>query len=125
MKSAFAVTKTVAYRTILCSGGMKLMGNMNQDTSAAALRMKAYIDAHIRDPITAKQLLRRSKAAEDYFSYCEEFGCTDDETGNSIPWETVSGIKEALYEPDGIALSVSGISRHGLLLTLDIGYCGL
>ena len=32
------------------------MGTANQDTAAAALRMKAYIDANIREPITAKLL---------------------------------------------------------------------
>ena len=51
-----------------------------------------------------KLLLRRSKSAEDYFSYCEEFGCTDDESGDSIPRGIASKIKEALYEPVGMWL---------------------
>ena len=51
-----------------------------------------------------KLLLRRAKTAGDYISYCEEFGCVDDGSGNSVPWEIASGIKEALYEPVGMWL---------------------
>ena len=67
-----------------------------------------------------KLLLRRAKAAEDYFEYCEEFGCTDDDTGNSIPWDIAGKIKEALYEPVGVWLpdnmrpEGTGIYAHGV-----------
>ena len=64
----------------------------------------AIIFTQIVERPERKLLLKRSKAAEDYFGYCEEFGCADDETGNSVPWETVSKIKEALYEPVGMWL---------------------
>jgi len=72
-----------------------------------------------------KLLLKRAKTAEDYFEYCEEFGCTDDDTGNSIPWETVSKIKEALYEPVGMWLpdnlrpDGTGVYAHGIELPAD------
>ena len=50
-------------------------------------------------------LLRHSKNAEEYFGYCEEFGCVDDdESGDSIPWRIASKVKEALYEPVGLWL---------------------
>ena len=48
-------------------------------------------------------LLRRSKAAEEYFGYCEEFGCWED-NGDTMPWRILCGIKEALYEPVGLWL---------------------
>ena len=64
----------------------------------------AIIFTQIVERPKRKLLLQRSKAAEDYFSYCEEFGCTDDGSGNSAPWEIASGIKEALYEPVGLWL---------------------
>jgi len=72
-----------------------------------------------------KLLLKRSKSAEDYFGYCEEFGCADDETGNSIPWEIVNGIKEALYEPVGMWLpdnmrpAGTGLYAQGIELPAD------
>ncbi|MDR2687483.1 MAG: AraC family transcriptional regulator [Oscillospiraceae bacterium] len=50
-----------------------------------------------------KLLLRHSKNAEEYFGYCEEFGCWD-ENGDSMPWHILCGIKEALYEPVGLWL---------------------
>ena len=64
----------------------------------------AIIFTQIVERPARKLLLRRSKAAADYFGYCVEFGCTDDETGNTIPWEIVSGINEALYGPIGLWL---------------------
>ena len=64
----------------------------------------AVIFTQIVERPQRKLLLKRSESAEEYFGYCEEFGCADDETGNSIPWEIVSNIKEALYEPVGMWL---------------------
>ena len=49
----------------------------------------AIIFTQIVERPARKLLLKRAKTAEDYFDYCEEFGCEDEETGNSIPWETV------------------------------------
>ena len=46
-----------------------------------------------------KLLLCRSKSAEDYYEYCDEFGCEA-----SIPWNVLGAIKEALYEPVGLWL---------------------
>jgi AraC family transcriptional regulator len=41
-------------------------------------------------------ILKRGKKAVHYFEYCEEVGCD--------VWETLSGIREALYEPIGMWL---------------------
>ena len=85
----------------------------------------AIIFTQIVERPARKLLLKHSKAAEDYFSYCEEFGCTDDETGNSIPWEILAGIKEALYEPAGLWLPENmrpegtGVYAQGIELPTD------
>jgi len=85
----------------------------------------AIIFTQIVERPARKLLLKRSKSAEDYFGYCEEFGCADDETGNSIPWEIVSRIKEALYEPVGMWLpdnmrpAGTGVYAQGIELPAD------
>ena len=85
----------------------------------------AIIFTQIVERPARKLLIRRSKAAEDYFGYCEEFGCADDVTGNSIPWEVASGIKEALYEPVGLWLpgnmrpDGTGVYAQGVELPAD------
>jgi len=85
----------------------------------------AIIFTQIVERPERKLLLKRAKEAEDYFDYCEEFGCADEETGNSIPWEIVSGIKEALYEPVGMWLpdnmrpAGTGVYAQGIELPAD------
>jgi AraC-like DNA-binding protein len=70
-----------------------------------------------------KLLLKRSKSAEDYFSYCEDVGCGDNE--NSAPWDILCEIKEALYEPVGVWLPENmrpegtGIYAHGVEVAAD------
>ena len=49
-----------------------------------------------------KLILRRSKKAEHYFDYCDEFGCGTPE--KPAPWDILCGIKEAIYEPVGVWL---------------------
>ena len=85
----------------------------------------AVIFTQIVERPKRKLLLKFAKAADDYFSYCEEFGCTDDGTGSSIPWDIVSKIKEALYEPVGVWLPPNlhpegtGEYAHGVELPAD------
>jgi len=85
----------------------------------------AVIFTQIVERPARKLLLKRAKSAEDYFEYCEEFGCTDDELGSSVPWSIVSEIKEALYEPVGVWLPDNmrppgtGIYAHGVELPDD------
>lgn len=65
-----------------------------------------------------KLLLRRSKAADDYFSYVAEVGCG--KNNNSVPWDILCEIKEALYEPVGVWLpdnmrpEGTGVYAHGV-----------
>ena len=63
----------------------------------------AVIFTQIVERPARKLLLRYSKAADGYFSYCDEFGCWG-ENGDSMPWHILCGIKEALYEPVGLWL---------------------
>ena len=55
-----------------------------------------------------KALIRRGKAAAEYFAYCEEVGCD--------VWAILVSVKEALYEPVGMwlpqALIKPGTSKY-------------
>ncbi len=76
---------------------------MNGETMKM-MEKTAIIFTQIVERPARKLMLKRAKAAEDYFSYCEEFGCAPGNSGASIPWETLAKIKEALYEPVGLWL---------------------
>ncbi|MDR0951593.1 MAG: AraC family transcriptional regulator [Oscillospiraceae bacterium] len=70
-----------------------------------------------------KLILKRSKSAEDYFSYAQEFGCG--KNNMSEAWDVLCDIKEALYEPVGLWLpdnmrpSNTGIYAHGVEVAAD------
>ena len=70
-----------------------------------------------------KLILKRSKNAVEYFGYCEEVGCG--ENNNSKAWDILTEIKEALYEPVGIWLPENmrpegtGIYAHGVEVSKD------
>lgn len=88
--------------------------NMNQT---------AVIFTQIVERPARKLILKRSKAAGDYFAYVEEVGCGDDD--NSAPWDVLTGIKDALYEPVGVWLpdnmrpSGTGTYAHGVEVAAD------
>lgn len=58
------------------------------------------IFVQILDRPERKVILKRGKSADDYYQYCIEMGCEEAEK----LWETLCGIKEALYEPIGMWL---------------------
>ena len=62
----------------------------------------AVIFTQIIERPQRKLILKRSKAATEYFAYCEEMGCGEHD--NSEPWDMLCKIKEALYEPVGVWL---------------------
>ena len=70
-----------------------------------------------------KLILWRSREASEYFSYCEEVGC--DENDNTLPWDFLASIKEAINEPVGLWLpenmrpSGTGIYAHGVEVASD------
>jgi len=86
----------------------------------------AFIFTQIMERPARKLILRRSKKAAHYFEYCEEFGCG--ENNASTPWDTLCGIKEALYEPVGLWLPENmrpentGVYAHGV--EVAAGYTG-
>jgi len=83
----------------------------------------AVIFTQIIERPARKLILKRSRKAEDYFSYCEEDGCG--KNNNSAAWDVLSEIKEALYEPVGLWLPEnmrtdgSGIYAHGVEVSAD------
>jgi len=70
-----------------------------------------------------KLILRRSKVADEYFAYCEEVGCGNNNA--SAPWDILCEIKEALYEPVGLWLpdnmrpEGTGVYAHGVEVSAD------
>ena len=76
-----------------------------------------------------KLILKRSKNATHYFEYCEEVGCGSN--NNSIVWDYLVTIKEALTEPAGVwlpdnmrkpccgDLKATGIYAHGVEVPVD------
>jgi len=85
----------------------------------------AVIFTQIVERPRRKLILRRSKAADDYFAYAEEIGCG--ESGNSTAWDVLTTIKEALYEPVGLWLPPNmrpqgtGSYAHGVEVAADYG----
>ena len=75
-----------------------------QNTEESDMDKTAVVFTQIIERPARKLILKRAKSAGDYFEYCEEFGCADDGTGNPIPAEILSHIKEALYEQVGVWL---------------------
>jgi AraC family transcriptional regulator len=82
------------------------------------MNQTAVIFTQLVERPARKLILKRSRAADNYFAYCEEMGCG--ENGNSAPWNILCGIKEALYEPAGLWLpenmrpAGTGIYAHGV-----------
>jgi len=68
-------------------------------------------------------VLQRARQADDYFSYVAEVGCG--ESNNSAPWDILSQIPDALYEPVGLwlpdAMVTPGTGRyaHGVEVGAD------
>ncbi|MDD2429872.1 MAG: AraC family transcriptional regulator [Eubacteriales bacterium] len=85
----------------------------------------AVIFTQILERPARRLILRRSKDAVDYFSYCEEVGCGVNNA--SEPWDILTKIKEALYEPVGLWLPENmrpedtGVYAHGVEVPLNYG----
>ncbi|MGV8083692.1 MAG: helix-turn-helix transcriptional regulator [Coriobacteriia bacterium] len=70
------------------------VSNMNQT---------AVIFTQIVERPERKLILKRSKAAGNYFAYAKEIGCGKNNA--SAAWDVLCEIQEALYEPVGLWLS--------------------
>jgi len=83
----------------------------------------AVVFTQIVERPVRKLILKRGIKADEYFAYCEEVGCGDND--NSAPWDVLCGIKEALYEPVGLWLPENmcpegtGIYAHGVEVAAD------
>lgn len=83
----------------------------------------AVIFTQIVERPARKLILKRSKTAADYFTYCDEVGCG--EHNASAPWDILTTIKEALYEPVGLWLpdtmrpEGTGVYAHGVEVPAD------
>lgn len=67
-----------------------------------------------------KLILKRGKAAKDYFAYCEELGCD--------VYQELKDVKDALYEPIGMWLPKNlrrpGTSEYAMGVEMPAGYKG-
>jgi AraC-like DNA-binding protein len=83
----------------------------------------AVIFTQIVERPARKLILRRSVQADDYFAYCEEVGCG--ENNASAPWDVLCNIQAALYEPVGVWLPANmrpagtGSYAHGVEVAFD------
>ena len=78
----------------------------------------AVIFTQIIERPARKLILKRAKKADNYFDYVGEVGCGEHDA--SAPWDILSTIKEALYEPVGLWLPENmrpegtGVYAHGV-----------
>ena len=78
----------------------------------------AVIFTQILERPARKLILKRSRNADDYFSYCKEVGCGMNNA--SQLWDILTTIKEALYEPVSLWLpenmcpAGTGAYAHGV-----------
>ena len=98
----------------------------NSDPEEKKMNDTAVIFTQIIERPARKLILRRSKEATDYFSYCMEVGCGKN-NDSSGAWDVLTEIKEALYEPVGVWLPENmrpegtGIYTHGVEVAADFG----
>ena len=74
--------------------------------------ISADVTVTVREYPARKLMILRSVKAVDYFSYCEENGCSWEETLNNIPEKLDTAALITLPErmiPDGTSATVSGI----------------
>ncbi|MCL2361854.1 MAG: AraC family transcriptional regulator [Defluviitaleaceae bacterium] len=83
----------------------------------------AVIFTQIVERPVRKLILKRGIKANEYYAYCEEVGCGDENM--SAPWDILCSIKDALYEPVGMWLPENmrpkgtGIYAHGVEVAAD------
>ncbi len=96
----------------------------NLESEENKMKDTAVIFTQIIERPARKLILRRSKEATDYFSYCMEVGCGKN-NDSSDAWDVLTEIKEALYEPVGVWLPENmrpegtGIYAHGVEVAAD------
>lgn len=87
------------------------------------MNQTAVIFIQVIERPARKLILKRSRQADNYGAYTEEFGCG--ENNASAPWDILCEIKEALYEPVGLWLpenmrpAGTGSYAHGVEVPSD------
>lgn len=83
-----------------------------------SMEQTAVIFTQILKRPARKLILRRAKTADNYFDYCAEVGCGENDA--SAAWDVLTTIREALYEPVGLWLpdnmrpEGTGVYAHGV-----------
>lgn len=101
----------------------RYLDRANSNVEVTNMNKTAVIFTQIVERPARKLILKRSKSAEDYFSYVAEDGCGAQ--NNSAAWDILCEIKEALYEPVGVWLPENmrpvgtGIYAHGVEVPAD------
>jgi AraC family transcriptional regulator len=73
-----------------------LIANLKGVNNMTDIQKANTIFVQVVERPARKLILKRGIKAEDYYAYCEEVGCEI--------WDTLSSIKQALYEPMGLWL---------------------
>lgn len=103
----------------------RYLDRSKSNPEAIDMNRTAVIFTQIVQRTARKLILKRSRAAGDYFAYVEDVGCGDN--NHSAPWDILCDIKEALYEPVGLWLPASmrpagtGSYAHGVEVPADYG----
>ena len=98
-----------------------------QKAEVMNMEQTAVVFTQIVERPARKLILKRGQKATEYFAYCEEVGCGDN--NNSAPWDILCDIKEALYEPVGVWLPENmrqdgtGVYAHAVEVATD--YAGI
>lgn len=101
----------------------RYLDRSNLSSEALNMNQAAVIFTQIVERPMRKLILKRSKEANDYFSYAKEIGCG--ESNSSAAWDVLCEIREALYEPVGVWLPENmcpegtGIYAHGVEVPAD------
>lgn len=89
----------------------------------------AVIFTQIVERPARKLILKRGKCASDYFEYVQEVGCGDGDY--SSPWEILTQIKVAQYEPVGLwlpetmRLDGTGTYAHGVEVPMEFDFANV
>jgi len=73
-----------------------LLANLKGVNEMTEIQKANTIFVQVVERPARRLILKRGVKAEDYYAYCEEVGCDI--------WDTLCGIKQALYEPMGVWL---------------------
>jgi AraC-like DNA-binding protein len=123
---AFGITPK-KYAGYIATEGWRIpfryLNRLNSKLEESNMEQTAVIFTQIIERPARKLILKRSKNADEYFSYCEEVGCG--KNNNSAPWDILCEIKETLYEPVGLWLpdnmrpAGTGEYAHGVEVPFD------